>query len=52
VQEYTKEERAALAKKSRERAPLFGSPTRQRVTDEVHEAMLAAAPPQARTSSC
>lgn len=41
-QDFTKEERAALASKSRGAPPHFGSPERQRVTDEVHAAMLAA----------
>ena len=41
-QEYTKEERAALAAQSRACPPQFGSPDRQRVTDELHADMLAA----------
>lgn len=46
-QEYTKEERAALAARSRASPPQFGSTERQRVTDEVHADMLAAEARQA-----
>ncbi|KAL0368174.1 UNVERIFIED_CONTAM: Ubiquitin-conjugating enzyme E2 32 [Sesamum calycinum] len=43
--DYTKEERRALAVKSREAAPKFGSPERQRLIDEIHEYMLSKSPP-------
>lgn len=46
MQDYTKEERAALAVKSRVQPPAFGGPERQRVTDDIHQAMLAAEPAQ------
>ncbi|KAK6146229.1 hypothetical protein DH2020_020098 [Rehmannia glutinosa] len=42
--DYTKEERRALAVKSREAAPTFGSPERQKLIDEIHEYMLSKAP--------
>ncbi|CAA0834258.1 Ubiquitin-conjugating enzyme E2 32 [Striga hermonthica] len=41
--DYSKEERRALAIKSREAAPTFGSPDRQRLIDEIHEYMLSKA---------
>ncbi|GER33394.1 ubiquitin-conjugating enzyme family protein [Striga asiatica] len=41
--DYTKEERRALAIKSREAAPTFGSPDRQKLIDEIHEYMLSKA---------
>lgn len=34
--EYKKEERRTLAVKSRETAPRFGTPERQKIIDEVH----------------
>ncbi|XP_059646595.1 ubiquitin-conjugating enzyme E2 32 [Cornus florida] len=43
--DYKKEERRALAIKSREAAPKFGTPERQKVIDEIHEYMLSKAPP-------
>ncbi|KAI3459219.1 hypothetical protein Pfo_015882 [Paulownia fortunei] len=43
--DYTKEERQALAVKSREAAPTFGSAERQKLIDEIHEYMLSKAPP-------
>ncbi|PIN12871.1 Non-canonical ubiquitin conjugating enzyme 1 [Handroanthus impetiginosus] len=43
--DYPKEERKALAIKSRDAAPTFGSPERQRLIDEIHEYMLSKAPP-------
>ncbi|CAI9776774.1 unnamed protein product [Fraxinus pennsylvanica] len=43
--DYTKEERRALAIKSREATPKFGSPERQKLIDEIHEYMLSKAPP-------
>lgn len=43
--DYKKEDRRALALKSRETPPKFGSPERQRVIDEIHEQMLSKAPP-------
>jgi len=42
--DYKKEDRRALAIKSRETPPKFGSPERQRVIDEIHEQMLSKAP--------
>ncbi|KAK4425947.1 Ubiquitin-conjugating enzyme E2 32 [Sesamum alatum] len=43
--DYSKEERRALAIKSRETAPSFGSPERQKLIDEIHDYMLSKAPP-------
>jgi ubiquitin-conjugating enzyme E2 J1 len=43
--DYKKEDRQALAIKSREAAPKFGSPERQKLIDEIHEQMLSKAPP-------
>ncbi|XP_051152767.1 ubiquitin-conjugating enzyme E2 32 [Andrographis paniculata] len=43
--DYTKEERRALAIKSREAPPKYGSPERQTLIDEIHEYMLSKAPP-------
>ncbi|RWR76449.1 ubiquitin-conjugating enzyme E2 32 [Cinnamomum micranthum f. kanehirae] len=43
--DYTKEERHALAIKSREAAPKFGTPERQKLMDEIHQYMLSKAPP-------
>ncbi|KAL0457487.1 UNVERIFIED_CONTAM: Ubiquitin-conjugating enzyme E2 32 [Sesamum latifolium] len=43
--DYSKEERRALAIKSREAAPTFGSPERQKLIDEIHDYMLSKAPP-------
>lgn len=43
--DYTKEERCALAMKSRSTAPKFGNPERQQLIDEIHETMLKTAPP-------
>ncbi|KAE9453251.1 hypothetical protein C3L33_14834, partial [Rhododendron williamsianum] len=43
--DYKKEERRTLAIKSREAAPRFGTPERQKVIDEIHEFMLSKAPP-------
>lgn len=42
--DYTKEERRALAVKSRSTAPKFGNPERQQLMDEIHESMLKNAP--------
>ena len=42
LQDYTKEERAGMAAKSREQPPQFGNSERQAVTNEIHAAMLAA----------
>ncbi|EPS72508.1 hypothetical protein M569_02250 [Genlisea aurea] len=39
--DYTKEERKALAIKSREIVPKYGSPERQKLIDEIHEYMLS-----------
>ncbi|KAL3648578.1 Ubiquitin-conjugating enzyme E2 32 [Castilleja foliolosa] len=41
--DYPKEERRALAIKSREAAPTFGSLERQNLIDEIHECMLSKA---------
>ncbi|XBH85344.1 ubiquitin-conjugating enzyme E2 32-like [Triticum dicoccoides] len=43
--DYKKEDKRALAIKSRETPPKFGSPERQSVIDEIHEQMLSKAPP-------
>lgn len=43
--DYSKEERRAFAIKSREAAPTFGSPERQKLIDEIHDYMLSKAPP-------
>ncbi|XP_044500651.1 ubiquitin-conjugating enzyme E2 32-like [Mangifera indica] len=52
--DYKKEERHALAIKSREAAPRFGTPERQKLIDEIHEYMLSKAPPvpQLSPSEC
>ncbi|CAM8915172.1 unnamed protein product [Rhodiola kirilowii] len=49
--DYTKEERKALAVKSREAAPRFGTPERQKLIDEIHEYMLRKAPSVPEKSS-
>ena len=41
-QDYTKEERKDLARKSRLGPPSFGSAERQKVSQELHETMIAA----------
>ncbi|MCL7025882.1 hypothetical protein MKW94_024550 [Papaver nudicaule] len=43
--DYKKEERRVLAVKSREAAPKYGTPERQRLMDEIHEYMLSKATP-------
>ncbi|KAK8446086.1 hypothetical protein SEVIR_9G433100v4 [Setaria viridis] len=43
--DYKKEDRRALAIKSREAPPKFGSPERQKLIEEIHEQMLTKAPP-------
>jgi len=43
--DYKKEERRALAIKSREAPPKFGTTERQKLIDEIHEYMLSKAPP-------
>lgn len=43
--DYTKEERRALAVKSRETAPTFGSPERQKLINDIHAYMQSKAPP-------
>lgn len=43
--DYNKEERRKLAIKSREAAPSYGSPERQKIIDQIHEYMLSKAPP-------
>ncbi|KAJ0092831.1 ubiquitin-conjugating enzyme E2 32-like [Pistacia vera] len=52
--DYKKEERRALAIKSREAAPRFGTSERQKLIDEIHEYMLSKAPPvpQLSPSEC
>lgn len=49
--DYTKEERRALAIKSRETAPRYGTPERQKLIDEIHEYMLSKAPPVPQATS-
>ncbi|XP_057485242.1 ubiquitin-conjugating enzyme E2 32 [Actinidia eriantha] len=48
--DYKKEERRALAVKSREAAPRFGTPERQNLIDEIHEYMLSRAPQVPQTN--
>ncbi|KAK4773155.1 hypothetical protein SAY87_028174 [Trapa incisa] len=48
--DYKKEERRTLAIKSREAAPKFGTPDRQKIIDEIHEYMLSKAPPVPQSS--
>ncbi|KAJ7532478.1 hypothetical protein O6H91_13G005200 [Diphasiastrum complanatum] len=43
--DYTKEERHALAIKSRDAPPKFGNAERQKLIDEIHEQMMKTAPP-------
>ncbi|GAU37439.1 hypothetical protein TSUD_206750 [Trifolium subterraneum] len=43
--DYKKEDRRALAIKSREASPKFGTPERQKLIDEIHEYMLSKAIP-------
>ncbi|KAJ6795563.1 ubiquitin-conjugating enzyme E2 32 [Iris pallida] len=43
--DYNKEERRKLAIKSREAAPSYGSPERQKIIDQIHQCMLSKAPP-------
>ncbi|WJX96255.1 Ubiquitin-conjugating enzyme E2 32 [Trifolium repens] len=43
--DYKKEDRRALAIKSREASPKFGTPERQKLIDEIHEYMLSKAMP-------
>ncbi|AQL07157.1 Ubiquitin-conjugating enzyme E2 32 [Zea mays] len=47
--DYKPEDRRALAIKSREVPPKFGSPQRQKLIDEIHEQMLSKAPPIPQT---
>ncbi|KAG7029013.1 Ubiquitin-conjugating enzyme E2 32 [Cucurbita argyrosperma subsp. argyrosperma] len=49
--DYKKEERRVLAIKSREAAPKFGTPERQKLIDEIHEYLLRKAPPAPQPSS-
>nr|CAN72172.1 hypothetical protein VITISV_020701 [Vitis vinifera] len=49
--DYKKEERHALAIKSREAAPKFGTPERQKLIDEIHEYMLSKSPPVPQLNS-
>ncbi|KAG9457869.1 hypothetical protein H6P81_002377 [Aristolochia fimbriata] len=49
--DYKKEERRALAIKSREVAPNFGTPERQKLIDEIHQYMLSKAPPVCQPTS-
>ncbi|KAM0013350.1 putative ubiquitin-conjugating enzyme E2, ubiquitin-conjugating enzyme/RWD [Helianthus debilis subsp. tardiflorus] len=49
--DYKKEERRVLAIKSREAAPKFGTPDRQKLIDEIHEYMISKAPPVPQPSS-
>ncbi|KAG6515986.1 ubiquitin-conjugating enzyme E2 32-like [Zingiber officinale] len=43
--DYTKVERKTLAIKSREEAPRFGNPERQKLIDEIHQYLLGKVPP-------
>ncbi|XP_058785165.1 ubiquitin-conjugating enzyme E2 32-like [Vicia villosa] len=43
--DYKKEDRRALAIKSREASPKFGTPERQKLIDEIHDYMLSKANP-------
>ncbi|KAI3677355.1 hypothetical protein L1987_86981 [Smallanthus sonchifolius] len=49
--DYKKEERRALAVKSREAAPKFGSPDRQKLIYEIHEYMISKALPVPQPNS-
>lgn len=49
--DFKKEERRVLAVKSREAAPKFGTPERQKLIDEIHEYMMSKAPPAPQPSS-
>lgn len=49
--DYKKEERRILAVKSRESAPKFGTPDRQKLIDEIHEYMISKAPPVPQKTS-
>ncbi|CAH1454472.1 unnamed protein product [Lactuca virosa] len=49
--DYKKEERRLLARKSRESAPKYGTPDRQRLIDEIHEYMISKAPPVPQQTS-
>ncbi|CAE6193212.1 unnamed protein product [Arabidopsis arenosa] len=46
--DYPKEERRALATKSRESPPKYGSPERQKLIDEIHQYMLSKTPSAAK----
>ncbi|KAF8045153.1 hypothetical protein N665_5535s0002 [Sinapis alba] len=51
--DYPKEERCALAIKSRESPPKYGSPERQKVIDEIHQYMLSKTPsPKPNPQEC
>ncbi|CAN8274950.1 unnamed protein product [Cochlearia groenlandica] len=47
--DYPKEDRRALATKSRETPPKYGSPERQKVIDEIHQYMLSKIPSSPET---
>ncbi|KAI3690929.1 hypothetical protein L2E82_49142 [Cichorium intybus] len=49
--DYKKEERRVLALKSREAAPKYGTPDRQRLIDEIHEYMISKALPVPQQTS-
>ncbi|KAI3690923.1 hypothetical protein L2E82_49139 [Cichorium intybus] len=49
--DYKKEERRVLAFKSREAAPKYGTPDRQRLIDEIHEYMISKALPVPQQTS-
>ncbi|XP_021992204.1 ubiquitin-conjugating enzyme E2 32 [Helianthus annuus] len=49
--DYMKEQRPDLAVKSRETAPNFGSPDRQKLIDEIHEYMISKASPVPQPNS-
>ncbi|XP_024005859.1 ubiquitin-conjugating enzyme E2 32 [Eutrema salsugineum] len=51
--DFPKEERRALATKSRETPPKYGSPDRQKVIDEIHQYMLSKTPsPKPNPQDC
>lgn len=49
--DFSKDERRALAIKSRDAPPTYGSPDRQKLIDEIHQYMLSKAPPVPQLAS-
>lgn len=49
--DFSKDERRALAIKSRDAPPTYGSPDRQKLIDEIHQYMLSKAPPVPQLTS-